>query len=121
MASLALVRSAIRGRAAVDALILSPLLMPQVVIGIALLQAVSLLGLAPSAGLLVAGHVVVAVPFAVRMTGTSLRGIDPALERAARSLGASPARAFFETTLPLIPALACSAPSSSPSSPRSTT
>lgn len=46
------------------------------------------------------GHALVAVPFVVRTTLPVLRGLDPHLHEAAATLGASPARAWREITLP---------------------
>jgi putative spermidine/putrescine transport system permease protein len=42
------------------------------------------------------------LPYAVRVTGASLALADPAVEEAARGLGAAPLRAFFTVTLPIL-------------------
>jgi putative spermidine/putrescine transport system permease protein len=44
----------------------------------------------------------VTTPYAIRLIASSLTGLDPAIERAARNLGAPPLRAFRLATLPLI-------------------
>jgi ABC-type proline/glycine betaine transport system permease subunit len=59
-------------------------------------------GLVGSPTGLVLAHTCLAVPFVVTSVGASLAGIDPRLEQAALGLGATPAGAFFQITLPLI-------------------
>jgi putative spermidine/putrescine transport system permease protein len=80
----------------------SPLVLPQILTGVALLQYLSILGLAQSYWALLIGHVVVTTPYVVRTVSAVLYNFDVALEEAAQSLGASPVRAFFEVTLGLI-------------------
>lgn len=100
--SYALVRRVLPGKAAVSAIVMSPLVFPGVVIGVALLQFYSALGLAGSfAGLLIA-HVVITMPYVVRTTLASLHGLDPELEDAACVLGADRLTAFRAVTLPLL-------------------
>jgi putative spermidine/putrescine transport system permease protein len=100
--AIALTRFELRGRAFLDALFMSPLVLPTIVIGIALLQYVSWLHAPVTAELLVLGHIVITIPYVVRLVSASLSGIDLSYERAARNLGAHPVRAFFEVVLPLI-------------------
>ncbi|MFB6782735.1 MULTISPECIES: ABC transporter permease [unclassified Streptomyces] len=50
----------------------------------------------------IVGLVHVLLPFAVFTAMSSVQGVDPALERASRDLGAGPVRTFFRITLPLI-------------------
>ena len=80
--------------------LLSPLVLPTVVTGVALLQFYAMVDLdAPLAGLL-AGHVVITVPYVLRTTSAALQRLDPALEEAAASLGAPAGRALVRVTLP---------------------
>jgi putative spermidine/putrescine transport system permease protein len=102
MASLVLVRGRFRGRDLLNAYVTSPLVLPQILTGVALLQYLSILGLAQSYWALLIGHVVVTTPYVVRTVSAVLYNFDVALEEAAQSLGASPVRAFFEVTLGLI-------------------
>jgi putative spermidine/putrescine transport system permease protein len=51
---------------------------------------------------LIVAHVALVLPFVVRSVWVSVRNLDPALERAAASLGASPRRVFWRVTLPLL-------------------
>jgi putative spermidine/putrescine transport system permease protein len=55
-----------------------------------------------NAAVLLIGHTAILLPYAVRVTGAALANSDPALEEAARGLGASPLRAFFTVTLPIL-------------------
>ena len=102
--ALGLVRGRFAGRAVLEALALGPLVLPALVTGIALLQFLQLAGLGTLYGFpaLLLGHVVICLPFSVRTIAISLRALPPRVERAALSLGATPARAFAFVTLPLI-------------------
>ena len=90
----ALVRHDFRGRTALLALTLGPLLLPALVTGAGLLQSFQYVGLRNSIGLpaLLCGHVVICLPFAVRTIAISLQNLPPNLEHAAASLGAPPWR-----------------------------
>ena len=101
LAALALVRGRLPARGAVEALLMAPLALPLVVWAITLLQVYAWLGVSGSLWGLVAAHVILVLPFALRLIAAALARIDPALEEAARSLGAPPVRAFARTTLPL--------------------
>jgi len=87
---------------AISALIVSPLVFPAVVIGVALLQYVSMMGLRGNFLVLVAAHVVIVTPYIVRTVLAGLAGFDPALEEAARVLGATRLSAFGLVVLPSI-------------------
>jgi putative spermidine/putrescine transport system permease protein len=96
-------RYTFRGKAVVRAITLGPLILPSLVTGIALLQFVSLVGMGRFLGFwsLLAGHVVICLPFVVRTVGISLQGMPGNLEPAAASLGASPRAVLRHVTLPL--------------------
>ncbi len=102
LAAIALVRGRFRGRDFVSAYATSPLVLPQILTGVALLQYFSLLGLAQSYWALLIGHVVVTTPYVVRTVTATLYNFDLTLEEAAQGLGASPVRAFLEVTLGII-------------------
>lgn len=87
--------------AGLNALFLAPLVFPTIIIGVALLLFYKTIGMPIAPGLILA-HVLIGTPYAIRAVLTTLQGFDVALEEAAQSLGASPLRAFFLVTLPLI-------------------
>jgi putative spermidine/putrescine transport system permease protein len=89
------------GRALVEELLGLPIVFPAVVLGIALLVLVSVSGLNLGLFQIVIAHAIVGLPFLMRNCLASMRGIDPALEEAAKTLGAPGLRAFFEIVLPL--------------------
>jgi len=101
-AAVALHRRILPGSEAITAFLMAPLVMPAVVIGVALLQFFSLIGLRGTLCRLLMAHVVITVPYIVRSALASLTGLDGALEEAARVLGATGFEAFRLVTLPLI-------------------
>jgi putative spermidine/putrescine transport system permease protein len=109
-AAFPLTRTRFRGREAIMTFILSPLMLPGLVIGIGLLFFYMLMGFALSFPLLVVSHVVVTMPFIVSMTSARLAVLDPAYEEAALSLGASQVQKFVHVVLPqLWPGIAAGA------------
>ncbi|MCU5774456.1 ABC transporter permease [Erwiniaceae bacterium BAC15a-03b] len=101
-AAWALARLEFRYREALQAFILSPLMIPQVVLGIALLYVLTAAGIAGMISGLVIGHIVVALPYVVRTVSVSLAAMDRRLEAVAMSLGAGRWYTFRHVTLPLI-------------------
>lgn len=103
-AAYALSRSVGRGRGVLDAFLATPLLLPEIIISLSVVQMVSLIDLRQLLGtpMLVAAHSMVGIPFVVRTVGVSLVAIDPVWERAAQDLGASRFRTFGTITLPLM-------------------
>lgn len=91
-----------RGRAVLQALFMAPLLVPNIVLGVALLLVLSALGLLDSYAGLVLAHVGITLPYVVRTVSLSLKSVDARCEEAARTLGASPVRVFWRVTLPLV-------------------
>jgi putative spermidine/putrescine transport system permease protein len=101
-AAIALSRHAFPGHRLLSSLFLSPLVLPQVVLGVGLLQYLSLIGLARTVWAILVGHVLLALPYIIRSVMATLAGFDRALEEAAADLGASPPVTFLTVTLPLI-------------------
>ena len=99
-AAVGLTRADFRGRETIQAFLMSPLMIPHLVIGITLLHFYAALKVPASTATIVAGHIIITFPFALRLLMSSLAGMDRKLELAAVSLGASPVRAFAEITLP---------------------
>ena len=101
-AALALSRYQFRGRDALSALFLSPLMIPHVVLGIAFLRFFTSAGIGGTFLALVIAHVVVVFPFALRLTLAAATGMDRSVEMAAISLGADGWTMFRRVTLPAI-------------------
>ncbi|WNJ90341.1 ABC transporter permease [Bosea sp. 685] len=101
-AAVALDRGSFRGRGLLMAAFLSPLIVPAVVIGFALLLFLSRIGIADGFIRLLCGHVVITLPYVVRTVLASLTGRDRRLTEAALVLGATESQAFWNITLPLI-------------------
>jgi putative spermidine/putrescine transport system permease protein len=102
LAALALTRYSFRGRLLIQALILSPIMIPGVAFGVGLAQFFGALRVSGGFLPLLTGHVIIATPFVVRTVSASVQTLDRNAERAAISLGASPMRVFREITLPML-------------------
>lgn len=87
---------------ALDAVFMSPLVLPTLAFGLAALMFFSTLGLPLSIPLMIVGHVAVIVPFILRTTIASLSQLDRGLLDTSASLGASPFYTFRRVTLPVI-------------------
>jgi putative spermidine/putrescine transport system permease protein len=107
-AALCLARYRFRGREALASLLLLPILVPGIVLGTSLylfhveatiLTSLPVIG---STAALVAGHILIVIPWSVRLVTASLAGFNRSIEEAAQNLGATPARTFFRITLPTI-------------------
>ena len=102
LAALALERGRLRAPNLWAALLLSPLVVPGVAAGLGFLILAAAAGLLRSRLVLIVAHVALVLPFVVRSVWVSVKNLDPTLERAAASLGATPWRIFFRVTLPLL-------------------
>jgi spermidine/putrescine transport system permease protein len=110
MASYALTRIHFRGRAMADLVLTLPLVLPHVVLGVAVLLALSLVGIQKSFLMLVLGHVVIVLPYVILTTRHRLQSIAVELDEAAATLGAGRATVIRTVTLPLaVPAIAIGA------------
>jgi len=101
-AALALARRREAWARAIESLFLSPLMLPTLALGLALLMLFNLAGTGLSFWTLVLGHLAITAPYIFRTTTASLSQLDPALLESARSLGAGPVFMFRTVTLPLI-------------------
>jgi putative spermidine/putrescine transport system permease protein len=102
LASLGIARLPRALRVLATGLVLSPLIVPVIVVAIGIYYAFSRYGLVGTPIAMVLAHTCLAVPFVVTSVSASLAGIDRRLEQAALSLGATPAGTFRQVTLPLI-------------------
>lgn len=100
--AIALKRYAFRLKGTLEAILLSPLIVPHFTIGLGLLMLAT--GLAAGRGfpVVVLTHVIVVLPFVIRSVTISLQNIDERLELAAASLGARPGAVLTTITLPLL-------------------
>lgn len=89
-------------RVVATGLILSPLIVPIIVVAIGIYYTFSRYGLVGTPIAIVLAHTCLAVPFVVTSVISSLASIDPRLEQAALSLGATPSGTFWQVTLPLL-------------------
>ena len=102
LAALGLVRHRFPGRALMSAFLVSPMVVPFIITGIALYFALGRVGLAGTVPGLIIAHTVLALPRAAVVMTSVLRRADVLLEHAAMTLGARPAAAFFLVTVPLV-------------------
>jgi putative spermidine/putrescine transport system permease protein len=101
-ASIAIARYQFPGRQALSGLLMSPLIVPHLVLGVAMLRLFALLDARGSTLWLTLAHVVVVTPYALRLMLAALAGADASVEQAAQSLGASRWTVFRRITLPLM-------------------
>jgi putative spermidine/putrescine transport system permease protein len=101
-AALALARGLVPGARELEAFFLSPLSLPGIILGTGLLFFTSRIGIGGSFLALLAGHVVVTVPYLVRTVLAVYRGVNREIEEAAAVCGAGPFASFFLITLPMI-------------------
>jgi len=101
-AAMALDRYRFRGREVIRNLTLSPLVVPMVVLGIALLQFLASMKLNQTFVGLLAGHILITVPYVVRTLSASLVLFDRSIEQAAANLRAPPWRVLRLVTLPIL-------------------
>lgn len=100
LAALAIVRYRFPMREAVRLVTASPLFIPMVMSGLAILMFFSAMEWESQPWRLFVGHCALTVPYVVRAVSASLTGFDMNQELAARNLGASPLKAFLLVTLP---------------------
>ena len=102
LASIGLTRGEFRGKALVMSLLISPMVAPVVIVGVASYLFFAPMGLGNSYTSLILVHAVLGVPFVIITVSATLQGFNYNLVRAAASMGASPLTAFRRVTLPLI-------------------
>ncbi len=102
LASLGLVRANFPGKTLLMALLISPMIVPLVIVAAGAYFFYAPLGLTGSLTGLIIAHTTLAAPFVIISVTSTLAGFNPNLSRAGASLGASPTRVFFQIILPLI-------------------
>lgn len=110
MASIGVVRGRFRGKSAVMLFLVSPIIVPPVVLGLSLYSVFLHLDLVGSLPGLAAAHAICGMPIVIVIIAAALQGVDRRLEQAAAVHGASVAKVFFKVTLPAIaPGMAAAA------------
>ncbi|MCE2761147.1 MAG: ABC transporter permease subunit [Acetobacteraceae bacterium] len=100
LCAIAIVRGRFPGRDAIATFLVSPLMLPGLVVGIAMLQGFRLIGLREAWTSLLIAHVVITMPYVVRTVLAALSLFDFTLLDAARMLGCSPAQAVRRVLVP---------------------
>lgn len=101
-ASLAFARYDFKGKGAIMGFFLSPLMVPHIVLGVAFLSFLSKIGMYGTFMGLVFTHVIIIMPYALRLVLSAVIGMDRSAEDAAISLGASNWTVFRRVTIPMI-------------------
>jgi putative spermidine/putrescine transport system permease protein len=102
LAALGLTSLRFRGVEILRGVFASPLMVPGIVVGIAMLMYFNRIRLGNTFASLLLAHVALTLPYVIRIVSAGLQSFDHALEEAARGLGATRARALRDVTLPLI-------------------
>jgi putative spermidine/putrescine transport system permease protein len=101
-AALLLVRTQMRGKSLMLAFVLSPIIIPRMIIAVGLFYFFARVGLVGTSFGLVLGHTVIAVPYVVMTMMAVLRNYDTRLDLAAQSLGAKPWQVLRHVTFPIL-------------------
>jgi len=102
VAAIGLTKTEFRGKGLLLAVLLSPMIVPVVVVGVGMYLFFVPLGLANTYAGLICAHAALGAPFVVTTVSATLQGFDQNLVRASLSLGAGPVSTFFRITLPTI-------------------
>ncbi len=98
----ALTRYRFPAKGGISALIMLPLVLPEIIVAISLLVVLLQLGFSLSLFSVTLGHILMAVPFSIAVLSSSFEGFDRSLEEASLDLGEGPAMTFFRVTLPMV-------------------
>ncbi len=102
LAAYALARGSSRYRETILGLLLSPLIIPELVMGLAFLQMLTLMNIGTDLITLVLAHTVICLPYTVRLLFNGVSAISVSLENASLLLGASRSETIVRVTLPLM-------------------
>jgi len=101
-AAFLLARRQIRGKSFLLAFVLSPIIVPRMIIAVGMFYFFARVGLVGTAAGLMIGHTVIAVPYVVMTMMAVLRNYDTRLDLAAQSLGATPWQTLRHVTFPIL-------------------
>lgn len=108
-AARAVTRYKFRGSRPMSAVIMAPLVLPEIIIAIALLLVLMQFGLGLSLITVTLGHVLICLPYSITVLISGFEGFDPAFEEASTDLGESAFGTMRRVTLPmLMPAIIAS-------------
>ena len=108
LSAFAIVRYDFKYQTTLETILISPLIYPWIVIGLALLLFINRIGtllgvsIQLSFGTLLLGHIIFTLPYPIRTIGASLQNYNLSLEEAAQNLGATELESYMRVTLPLI-------------------
>ncbi|MFF5289667.1 ABC transporter permease subunit [Paractinoplanes globisporus] len=102
MAAFGLARVSSRWRGAINGFLLSPMIVPHILVALVVFSAFLRVGLSGTLIGIILAHTALAIPFVVIAVTARLQGMDVRLAAVAGSLGASPVSAFRRVTLPLV-------------------
>jgi spermidine/putrescine transport system permease protein len=95
-------RSSFRGKRLYTTLVALPVMVPDIVLGMAMTALFQLAGMRLSLGTAIIAHTTFNLAYVAVVVSARLQGMDRSIELAAQDLGASPLRAFRKVTLPAI-------------------
>jgi putative spermidine/putrescine transport system permease protein len=101
-AAYVLVRRYFPGKAILEAVFLSPLIVPQIIVGVGLLQLYTIWGAGSTTAGLIAAHVVAVLPYVTRTVGAALSTVSLRVEEAAADLGANKIEILTLVVAPMI-------------------
>jgi len=102
LASYGMSKYKFKGKGIIDALLYVPVVIPEIVLGIALLAIFNLSNIPMGLLSLIIAHATFSIPFVVFTVNARLAGFDRSVEEASMDLGASRSKTFFTVTLPII-------------------
>ena len=101
-AARALTRYKFRGKPVASAVIMAPLIMPEIIIAISLLVVMLGIGMELSLLTVILGHLLICVPYSITVLIAGFEGFDPSMEEASKDLGESSWGTLRRVTLPML-------------------